>query len=256
MTAKDRPIIFSAPMVRAIIDGRKTQTRRIIKPQPNIDRFGNFCWNGSNFGQSFNGPNINAIASPLPSSKTKRVHCPYGKPGDRLYVKEAAWMWCERKPNGTTKTGKQKWFYAPLVSAPVFYCADHPDKPKLNISHQNTGNEWGWRKKVGRFLPRWASRILLDKTNVRVERLNDISTDDAIAEGLKALTKDGSLIKYGIPDLDGHPGNDNHGWHWRHWDADPKRAFRKLWESINGQESWDLNLFVWAIEFKIVEIKR
>ena len=240
---KERPILFSAPMVRAIMDSRKTQTRRIINPQPYIDGMGNFCWNGRNFGQDSNGPCIQAIASPIPSSETKRICCPYGKPGDLLYIKEAAWMWCEKKPNGTTKTGKQKWLYEPLREAPVVYCADHPDKPTLKIAHEETGNEWGWRKKIGRFLPRWASRTTLEIVSVRVERLSDISEEDAIADGcIKFPFEDSCAYTFYENDKTGH--------------ATHTGAYRKLCESLNGSGSWDLNPWVWVVEFKTLEIAR
>lgn len=227
---KERPILFSAPMVIAIQKGRKTQTRRIMNPQPKLIG-----------GEPLN---FNIQASRL------------GKPGDLLYVKEAAWMWCEKKPNGITKTGKPKWLYAPLREAPVFYCADHPNKPKIEIAHNETGNEWGWRKKIGRFLPRWALRTTLEIVSVRVERLHDISEEDAIAEGLRAITKDGKTVKYGIPDSDGYPGNDNHGWNWCDWNVSPVAAYKRLWESINDSGSWNLNPFVWVVEFKTLEIAR
>src|SRR5690554_1828444 len=84
---KERPIIFNSEMVRAILDGRKTQTRRVVKPQPYVDEMGNFCWNGSNFGQHYwYGPLSQTIAT---FKRKGRVgYCPYGAPGDRLWVRE------------------------------------------------------------------------------------------------------------------------------------------------------------------------
>ena len=105
-----------------------------------------------------------------------------------------------------------------------------------------------WKPSI--HMPRWASRILLEITGVRVELLQDISEEDAIDEGLKAITKDGKLIKYGIPDRDGYPGADDFGWNWGDWDKSPVLAYKRLWQSINGKGSWDLNPFVWVIEFK------
>lgn len=156
-------------------------------------------------------------------------------------------MWCEKKPNGTTKTGKQKWLYEPLREAPVVYCADHPDKPQVNIAHEKTGNEWGWRKKIGRFLPRWASRTTLEIVSVRVERLRDISDADAIAEGLRVC-----------PNMNGRAGLRGYVWPDSPYDKNglchslPVTAFGQGWEIINGQGSWDLNPWVWVIEFKRV----
>lgn len=198
---KERPIIFSSPMVRAILDGRKTQTRRVIKEK---------LMRGE-------GAHVN--------------NCPYGKPGDRLWVRET---WSKAK--------------SPM-SSEVFYRADGEPKGK-QYPLSFVERESRWRPSI--HMPRWASRILLEVTNVRVERLHDISEEDAIAEGLKAITKDGKTIKYGIPDRDGYPGNDDTGWDWCDWNVSPVSAYKMLWESINGQGSWDLNPFCWVIEFKVI----
>ncbi|MDO4705741.1 MAG: hypothetical protein Q4A98_05985 [Comamonadaceae bacterium] len=101
-------------------------------------------------------------------------------------------------------------------------------------------------------MPRWASRILLEVTGVRVQRLQDISEEEAIAEGLKTLSKDGGRTwKSGLPDRDGLPDGD--GWPWREWEKDPRRAYKRLWEFIHGPKSWDQNPWVWVIEFRRVE---
>nr|WP_211248470.1 hypothetical protein [Desulfobulbus elongatus] len=92
--------------------------------------------------------------------------------------------------------------------------------------------------------------MTLEITGVRVERLHKISTDDAIAEGLNCLTKDGTLYKYGIADRDGLPGNDDYGWHWNLWKSDPRLAYRTLWETIHGPGSWNANPLVLVIEFQ------
>jgi hypothetical protein len=157
-------------------------------------------------------------------------------------------MWCEIKQDGLTKTGKIKIRYEPMRKAPIHYHADHPHKPLTTIVSPD--GKWGWRMKVGRFLPSWASRITLEIVNVRVERLQDISADDAIAEGLKGITMDWRLVKYGIPDADGYPGTDDIGWPWEDWRISPVDAYRRLWESINGSGSWDANPWVWVIEFR------
>jgi len=109
---------------------------------------------------------------------------------------------------------------------------------------------------VGNRLSINGSDDLIEITSVRLEKLQDISEEDAIAEGLKALTKDnGQTIKYGIPDADGMPGKDDFGWPWMEWNASPVLACKKLWEQINGPGAWDKNPWVWAIEFKRVEEK-
>ena len=209
---KERPIIFNDEMVRAILDGRKTQTRRVVKPQPFIDASGNFCWNDSNFGQDLNGPRIQAIASPIPSSKTKRVHCPYGQPGDRLWVREAFQgpLWDEDN------------LYPDNGYSPEFcvYRADGGPRPEYIDADENL--RFGWRSSAS--MPRWASRITLEITNVRVERVQDISGEDAIAEGIQSASEYGN-------------------------DADIT-DFSQLWNSIYGPDSWAANPWVWVIEFR------
>lgn len=214
---KTRPIIMSAPMVLALLGGSKTQTRRVVK---DLIEDGD-C---DDSGRA-------VIVGYVPPSK-----CPYGKPGDLLYVRET---FCTDarvdhiKPSELSK------------GEPIFY-------PGTNhVIIRGCYPLKRGRQRPGIFMPRWASRITLEITGIRVERLQDISEADARAEGLIAITKDGgNTIKYGIPDLDGLPGNDNHGWNWQDWNTDPRLAYRNLWESINGKGSWDANPFVWVIEFK------
>ena len=205
---KERPILFSARMVRAIMDSRKTETRRSINPQPYIDGMGNFCWNGRNFGQDSNGPCIQAIASPIPSSKTKRVCCPYGKPGDRLWVRE------------TFNHDGEKYIYA-------------ADLNELGVQ------KWAAQWKPSIHMPRNASRILLEITGVRVERLQDISECDAKAEGSYVCDYFGRRF------LDQSSNQGCYKW-----------GYRSIWESLNGSGSWDLNPFVWVIEFKLLEVRK
>lgn len=188
---KEKPILFSGAMVRAILDGRKTQTRRIIKPQP--------FW----------------VADPNVPFRTKDanpkgiINFPYGGMlNQRLWVRET--------------------FHHDIDLDEYFYKADCD----LDVK---------WRPSI--YMPRIASRLLLQITNVRVERLNEISELDAMEEGLKTR-------KYGIPDKDGYPGNDDLGWSWCDWDTSPILAYKRLWESINGKGSWDLNPHVWIIDFK------
>lgn len=219
---KERPILFNGTMIRAILDGRKTQTRRVsgldvINAYP--DRY--------EFIGTTSGPGSHhyAFRDKISGAQTL-VKCGKGQPGDRLRVKEAAWMWCERRPNGKTKTGRDKWHYVPMREAPIHYAADHPTKPAMDVVSPDTGNTCGWRFKVGRFLPAWASRIMLEITGVRVERLNDISEADARAEGVDWYASEDGFARF---------------------------AFRRLWESINGTGSWDADLFVWVIEFRRIE---
>jgi len=220
---KERPILFSAPMVRALLAGTKTQTRRIVAPPRSRD---SFVLEDHDDGwwpyQSDDGESSlcnDGMEHPYAS--------PYGQPGDRLRVKEAAWMWCERRPNGMTKTGRQKWLYVPMRSAGIRYAAEHRSKPNISVVSPDTGNEWGWRLKIGRFLPAWASRITLEVTGIRVERLNDISADDAAAEGWPGPDPQNSIAS-----------------------AYPIAWYSNLWEQINGKGSWETNPWVWVVEFR------
>ncbi len=221
MTTRERPILFSAPMVRAILAGIKSQTRRIVKPQPYVDGMGNFCWNGSNFGQDFKGPRVQAIASPVPSSKTKRVHCPYGRPGDVLWVREAHW-WYEDSHDPVTG-----YFPPPLTIEDVEYRADGNSDRRC------------WRSPI--HMPRWASRIDLRITDVRVERLQDISPDDAKAEAAPCYVCGNPMT--GLGDDDCYCFR-------RRPDA---TDFRNAWEFINGPGSWDANPWVWVVEFERIK---
>lgn len=233
---KERPILFSGAMTRAILAGQKTQTRRVVKPQPHIDAMGNFCWDGWNFGQDFNGPHIQAIASPIPSSKTGRVHCPHGKPGDRLWVRET-WS--------------------------THACFDHlpPSECPKSIHYWADGKVKTGKGRPSIHMPRWASRILLEIVSVRVERLQDISEADAEAEGCERLDSERDERDWkicpqcggtGLYTALGAGGGVLPDTDCRECDTYAKR-YRHLWDSINGEGSWAANPWVWVIEFKRVE---
>jgi len=199
---KEHPILFSGPMVRALLDGCKTQTRRAMKPQPT---------------EFVGGPGVTlrdgspAPLVPLDDSVEpygREIVCPYGQPGDRLWVREAHAV-----------DGKK-----------VFFRAGHEESegagPRVDIR---------WRPSI--HMPRWASRITLEVTTVRVERLQDISEADAIAEG---CTQNHNGYYWGGP----HPVSGLKQL------ATAKGAYQDLWESINGPDSWAANPWVWAIEFR------
>lgn len=204
-TIKERPILFSAPMVRAILDGRKTQTRRVVKPK-------DLEWMDVHQGLR---------------ESDNEVCCPYGMTGDRLWVRE------------TWAVGKSADTFAPSVLHPgtwlndkggLWYPADNT-APPAPISPRG-------KTRVSIHMPRWASRILLEIVSVRVERLNDISEQDARAEG---CSPGGWQPSYSNPDNSN--GDDS-------WSATD--AFAELWESINGASSWQANPWVWVVEFRRV----
>lgn len=209
-----RPIPFSGPMVRAILEGRKTQTRRPVRVRDLASGLSESCVRVAPMDHYLqNPPGFGWFTH---AGLSRFLVCPYGQSGDRLRVKEAAWMWCERRPNGTTRTDRQKWSYVPLRAAPVHYHADHPERPTIDVVSPETGNRWGWRYKAARFLPAWASRLTLEVVSVRVERLQEISEEDIVAEGCTVDV---------VAKMTGTPWGDI---------PDLFTAWRLAWDSING----------------------
>lgn len=210
---KARPIMFNAPMVRALLDGTKTQTRRAVK-LPHQNPLGK--WEPTTFGGPAGGSLRNGRTAPEQGGiwHTRTGHligCPYGQPGDQLWVRETF-----AKIDGQT----QPWIETD-------YRATYEHGARLGDS---LGFKKRWTPAI--HMPRVASRITLEVTGVRVERLHDISEADAIAEGL-SRTASGSWL----------PGPCDH----------PEWAYHQLWDQINGPGSWDANPWVWVVEFKRVE---
>ena len=220
---KERPILFSAPMVRAILDGRKSQTRRIVKKQiSDIHKFQG--WIIGSTDKKRDGCASWGIGEGALSYDLVVARCPYGQPGDRLWVRESYMP--DPADDGT-------WAYTQYMGCKGSPLSDIPMKFRRpeNCIYRATwdGSELvGWKPSI--HMPRWASRILLEVTNVRVERLQDISEEDAIAEGVDG---ENEAAKIGAE-----------------WYEKPKRAYRRLWKSINGTGSWDFNPWVWVIDFK------
>lgn len=234
---KERPILFSGPMVRAILDGRKTVTRRIAKPVKHPD-LGNIYAPGA------------LVLEKEPQHVIDRA-CPYGQPGDRLWVRET---WAEEHPLAVqegrySQLGRAGIPGPPGVRYHVVYRADgeplqvwrradhqhpyftqegpsdsrHEKFPTVHSNYARGGKAIYWNPSI--HMPRWASRILLEITAVRVERLQDITNEQAIAEGIGEPLDE----RYAVQD-----------------------EFRPLWDSINGAGSWDVNPWVWVVEFKRV----
>ncbi|WP_057426270.1 hypothetical protein [Pseudomonas syringae] len=200
---KERPILFSAPMVRAIQEGRKTVTRREVKVQPrssaDIGSFGR--------GQPFiRHPDVTK-ANP---------ECPYGRPGDRLWVREA-WQ-ADAQVNEVAPRELSH-------GEPIRYPADGASR-QTGCSMITPG-----KTRPSIHMPRWVSRLLLEITAVRVERLQDISKEQALAEGVMNCEQDID------PDGNGY---------------EPLELFGGLWTMINGDGSWQSNPWVWVVEFKRV----
>lgn len=223
---KERGMIFNSEMVRAILEGRKTQTRRMIKrvegavsfsPEWDINGEEIFVVLGEKDHTGMN-PVLGAIS------------CPFGSVGDRIWVRETF--------QGPLFDYDQMESYledSSKFETPEFcqYAADGGPRPEYCDADDNLRH--GWRPSI--HMPRWASRITLEITGVRVERLNSISQEDAQAEGME-LT--GWRPTYSDPDSGGEV--------WTPYDN-----FAQLWESIYGEESWKNNPWVWVIEFKRLE---
>jgi hypothetical protein len=237
----DRPILFSAPMVRALLDGRKTQTRRILKPQPTINSAGLLVWDhGADFIQG----------TPDDIAAGQRI-----KFGDRLWVREAWWI-ATRYSYGTTPGGCD--LPPPPLAArksdPMHYAADGDPENCANRHYGPEGLRPGsgafaapdpyavWLKKPSIHMPRWASRLTLTVTEVRVERLQDISRGDAIAEGLVTVPHAPGLAAEMECNW-GFDGDARHG--------SPVSAYAALWDHINGPGEWQQNPWVAAYTFTV-----
>lgn len=165
--ARERPILFSAPMVRAILSGQKTVTRRALKTQPRIDASGNFCVDGANYGQDIYG-------KPL-TKHFVSSNCPHGKPGDRLWVREA-WQ-ADAQVNAIAPRELSH-------GEPIQYPADGSSR-QTGCSMITPG-----KTRPSIHMPRWVSRILLEITAVRVERLQAASEEQALDEGVMSCEQD------------------------------------------------------------------
>lgn len=215
---RTRPILFSGLMVRALLAGTKTQTRRVIKRPLKHPGWTEYCY----FGPSKNDPNARSVAiecgPDYPDTDEDVVPCPYGAACDLLWVRET-------------------WAHVPLREA------DGGQGDKMGPIYRADGDEafeaipdeWNfigpWRPSI--HMPRWASRLTLRIRGVRVERLQDISTEDAEAEGWPG-PDDASTIR----------------------SAYPIAWYSHLWEQINGAGSWAVNPWVWVIEFDRVSTQQ
>lgn len=227
-------IIFSGEMVRAILAGRKSQSRRVIKPQPPFH--GDYAFPSPTVEGAWNFRSAKHTRAGLSNFP---LRCPYGKkPGDRLWVRET---WAIADTGGR------------LVDPYLNYRADGKRVPILS---RKPSSDWcvngqcvfasdlarirpGWHSPV--YMPRWASRIRRVLTAIRVERLQEISEEDAIAEGL--LSRCGDVH----PQITEYSSGDGF------WTTKPRTAFLRLWDSINGKKyPWESNPWTWVLEFKVL----
>lgn len=232
---KEYPILSISELAKAILAGKKTQTRRVMKPQPPewCKDFGYSCFTPAG---SISGCGVYEDKGPA----EKFFKCPYGRRGDKLWVKETHYLYGKWIKAGRTKSGKQKYEFVYLKKE-VRYL----DNPPRKICKKK--NEIGWFKRPSIFMFRWASRIILEITDIRVERLQEITEEDAIKEGC-----DGNLAKI-MAGGDEYDDPDS-GLEFA-FIMDKKCLFQHLWDSINFARGygWDKNPFVWAISFKRVK---
>lgn len=230
---KERPILFSAPMVRALLDGSKTQTRRIVKgDQPS--GAGTFSISTGFKG----GPPVMIETNPCAGGREIlwAQKSPYGQPDDTLWVKETFYAWGRWETRFSVKTKRDEWHFVDLtIDAGRQYLYDATTK--ISTQARNTGSVQWW-KRPAIFMPRVASRIGLEVTGVRLERLQECSEADAIAEGIERSRASFMPPAFRLYDKKGPT----------FW-IDPIASYHTLWESINGPGSWDANPWVWVIEF-------
>lgn len=246
-----RAILFSAAMIPPVMGDLKTQTRRIVdfgssKKAPLWARVkGGFDPDDINYtgpcseheGSHYFSPDECGMGDPADDAC---VRCLYGQPGDLLLVKENAWIWCRKERDGETKTGRAKYNFIPH-GRHVIYQSEHKEKPTYRPAGAIADHDW--RLKIGRYLPAWAVRTKLKIMSVRVERLLDVTEEDAKAEGVVSF-------------FEQHPacGQDQHlTTSELVIDAPYRAAFAMLWDYLNGDRAlWKSNPWVWVIVFKRV----
>lgn len=218
---KERPILFSAPMVKALLEGRKTMTRRSLRDQGAVS---DVCGGG--------------IEPPIwwPMVGQNAQSCRYGEPGDRLWVKETWWHHGQWRLNWNGNPNDWHWDgWQPKNESAHLDDLRRFDRPDAGIISTKDNREAGamvWRLRPSIYLPRWASRVTLEVTDVRVERLQDITEQDARAEGAIGLQMDRDPETGRMTNL---------------------AVFEGLWDSLNAKRGpWASNPWVWVVSFKRV----
>lgn len=233
----ERPILFTAPMVRAILDGRKTQTRRVVKGIPDDAILPEFYGYNARDGLKNSLGWFVAEAGDLwPCNEEDRILCPYGQPGDRLWVRETFSIdaMCGYHHDNQSYSAYEI-VYRAGGSKDIEWTGGRDTEDPYCRSYDTQRGDW----QPSIYMPRWASRITLEITGVRIERLQDISEEDALAEGIQ-------------PD----PCGGFHTEDGRHFHAaDPRESFGMLWDSVNEKRGFPCasNPWVWVLEFRRVQ---
>lgn len=231
MSAREHPILMSGAMVRAILDGRKTQTRRIVTTRHPVTCIGSSDERDdpSSWGYFFDGPDHNGYMVLGRGHDEREDHgrisipCPYGAPGDRLWVRET---WCLAHPDYHTEEEGER-LGRPMRDGRWCHYAATDDVD------ENDGRS-PWRPSI--HMPRWASRLTLEVAAIRVQRLQEITDEDTRAEGVTFGEMQPAIIN-------GEPG--------RAMIFKARDAFAYLWNAINGDRAlWSSNPWVWAVTFR------
>lgn len=222
---KERPILFSPAMVQAMLEGKKSQTRRIIT----LREFKS----SDTPGYDWTFRDHRCLWHDYKADRFVREKCPYGTVGDRLWVRESGWI------------DDEKRFFAYHSTPTLSRCADDPRGVFIEVAPEEVSSwskddyeKGGWKRCPSIHMPRWASRITIEVIEARVQRLQDISDEDILAEG--------------IPENPEGVFPQSIGWltSWR------KSQFQKLWDSLSGKKpgcAWKENPFVWAVSFRRVD---
>lgn len=251
--SKERPMLFSGEMVKSILGGQKTMTRRILK----VD--------GGGIAPSFTRvkykPDLNCKnAADRTNGWLEIRDCPYGKVGDRLWVRETF--------KYSLSMGRFDIQFKSDLNV-LFGIDLHYDILKKFKQYKGEEEDfYKWRPSI--HMPRLASRITLEITDIRIERLQDITEEDAINEGVQKFRDTFSHDWHGLKELQEDESFVNYLWHGRFnhgqgnrlsdsWEyqysnySSARDSFSSLWESINGVDSWKANPWVWVVEFKVIE---
>lgn len=263
---RERPILFSAPMIRAILAGQKTQTRRVVKPQPPSEcsihyMLGAESWLPENERSPLRhhweawGGKLFDVRPEGHLCGSHTVRCPYGAPGEMLWVRESH----QRFDKGS-------------CDQHVWYTSGRNDNAYVARTRPEIDQDAPWPRDAAGpaggtvygvpsiHMPRWASRILLEIVSVRVERLRDISEDDARCEGVDPPATERDEHDWKIcPQCGGTGLHGALGANLGFMEVDcvdcdtHAKRFRHLWSSINGDAAWEANPWVWVVEFKRVQ---
>lgn len=219
------PILFSTEMVESLITNHKTQTRRVMKPQPSD----NVQWIGFGFSCFTPQRHIEGRGNFLDGSGVKFFKCPYGQPGDILWVRESFCLTQPRDPE-TYYFGYKDGFHSYEPASSKYYFST-PDV---------------WIPSI--HMPKEACRLFLKVKSIRVERLQDISEEDAIAEGIEVMRVHVHKVFRNYQD----EAKTNGGY--KGFVETAIASFKSLWQSINGEQSWKNNPWVWVIEFERINL--